>query len=167
MEVLIRETSEQASLLGAQIVVRLLRHEPQCVLGLATGRTPLRLYGELIRLHPKEGLDLSGVVTFIVKWATKLSAFLTSREVMEELIRMWWRIFCGFSKASRRKGQPPWTRAWLWLLPAWEPNRFAVVRHPLISRPCLRESPFTRTPRVASFSSFDRIGHRKRAYRCR
>ncbi len=64
MEVLIRETSEQASLLGAQIVAQLLRRKPHCVLGLATGRTPVRLYGELIRFHREEGLDLGGVVTF-------------------------------------------------------------------------------------------------------
>ena len=64
MEILIRETSEQASLLGAQIVAQLLRRKPRCVLGLATGRTPLRLYGELIRLHQKDRLDLSGVTTF-------------------------------------------------------------------------------------------------------
>jgi glucosamine-6-phosphate deaminase len=64
MEVLIRETPEEVSLLGAQIVARLIRHKPTSVLGLATGRTPLRLYGELIRLHREEGLELRGVVTF-------------------------------------------------------------------------------------------------------
>jgi glucosamine-6-phosphate deaminase len=64
MEVLIRDTAEEVSLLGAQIAALLLRRRPHCVLGLATGRTPLRLYGELIRLHQKEGLDFSQVTTF-------------------------------------------------------------------------------------------------------
>ena len=35
-----------------------------CVLGLATGHTPINVYRELIRLHQDEGLDLSNVVTF-------------------------------------------------------------------------------------------------------
>ena len=64
MEVLIRDTSDEVSLLGSQIVAQLLRRKPRCVLGLATGRTPLRLYGELIRLHQTEKLDFSQVVTF-------------------------------------------------------------------------------------------------------
>ena len=34
------------------------------VLGLATGHTPVSVYGELIRMHRQEGLDLSGAVTF-------------------------------------------------------------------------------------------------------
>src|SRR4029078_11769993 len=38
--------------------------KPKCVLGLATGSTPLGLYRELIRLHRDEGLDFSRVVTF-------------------------------------------------------------------------------------------------------
>ena len=64
MEVIIRDTVEEVSLLGAQVVAQLLRQKPQCVLGLATGRTPLRLYRELIRLHEKEKLDFSQVTTF-------------------------------------------------------------------------------------------------------
>ncbi len=35
-----------------------------CVLGLATGSTPVNVYGELIRLHQEEGLSLANVVTF-------------------------------------------------------------------------------------------------------
>lgn len=64
MEVLIRETPEEVSLLGAQIVAQLLRRKPNGTLGLATGRTPLRLYRELIQLHEKEKLDFSQVTTF-------------------------------------------------------------------------------------------------------
>ncbi|MCE0522544.1 MAG: glucosamine-6-phosphate deaminase [Methylacidiphilales bacterium] len=64
MEVIIRDTAEEVSLFGAQIVADLLRRQPHCVLGLATGRTPLRLYRELIRLHQTERLDFSQVTTF-------------------------------------------------------------------------------------------------------
>jgi glucosamine-6-phosphate deaminase len=34
------------------------------VLGLATGRTPLEIYAELVRLHREEGLDFANVTTF-------------------------------------------------------------------------------------------------------
>ncbi len=35
-----------------------------CVLGLATGSSPIRVYGELVRLHKEEGLSFRNVVTF-------------------------------------------------------------------------------------------------------
>lgn len=35
-----------------------------CVLGLATGSTPIHLYAELVRLHKEEGLSFKNVVTF-------------------------------------------------------------------------------------------------------
>ncbi|MCE9544955.1 MAG: glucosamine-6-phosphate deaminase [Planctomycetia bacterium] len=35
-----------------------------CVLGLATGSTPVGVYDELVRLHEKEGLSFKNVVTF-------------------------------------------------------------------------------------------------------
>ena len=36
----------------------------QCVLGLATGSTPVGIYNELVRMHQQEGLSLANVVTF-------------------------------------------------------------------------------------------------------
>ena len=35
-----------------------------CVLGLATGSTPIKLYKELVRLHKEEGLSFKNVITF-------------------------------------------------------------------------------------------------------
>ena len=35
-----------------------------CVLGLATGSSPVGVYDELVRLHKEEGLSLSNVITF-------------------------------------------------------------------------------------------------------
>lgn len=49
---------------AAQFVARLVRRKPDCVLGMATGGSPLGLYRELIRLHREEGLDFSQVTTF-------------------------------------------------------------------------------------------------------
>lgn len=64
MEVLIRDSAEIGCVLGAKIIASVVREKPTAVLGLATGRTPLRLYQELIRLHKSEGLDFSRVTTF-------------------------------------------------------------------------------------------------------
>jgi glucosamine-6-phosphate deaminase len=64
MEVLIRENADVGCVLGAKIIARVVREKPDAVLGLATGRTPLQLYKELIRMHREEGLDFSRVTTF-------------------------------------------------------------------------------------------------------
>jgi len=45
-------------------IAKLVREKPDCVLGLATGSTPLGVYAELVRLHREEGLDFSHVATF-------------------------------------------------------------------------------------------------------
>ncbi|MEO8174674.1 MAG: glucosamine-6-phosphate deaminase, partial [Sediminibacterium sp.] len=39
------------------------RNEP-CVLGMATGGTPIYLYAELVRMHREEGLSFKNVITF-------------------------------------------------------------------------------------------------------
>lgn len=36
----------------------------KCVLGLATGSTPVGIYGELVRMHQEEGLSFANVITF-------------------------------------------------------------------------------------------------------
>jgi len=64
MEVIIKESPLEGSLLAARIIARAVRKDPETVLGLATGSTPLILYQELIRLHREEQLDFSRVVTF-------------------------------------------------------------------------------------------------------
>lgn len=64
MRVIIEKTSEEVGRRAAQVVAELVRRKPQCVLGLATGGTPLGAYKELIRMHREEGLDFSRVTTF-------------------------------------------------------------------------------------------------------
>ncbi len=64
MEVLIRDNADAGCLLAARIIARLVREKPNAVLGLATGRTPLCLYQELIRQHREEGLSFREVTTF-------------------------------------------------------------------------------------------------------
>ena len=64
MELIVQPTPEQASLIAARLVARVVREKPTAVLGLATGATPLTLYRELARMHREEGLDFGGVSTF-------------------------------------------------------------------------------------------------------
>ncbi|MCX6935564.1 MAG: glucosamine-6-phosphate deaminase, partial [Verrucomicrobia bacterium] len=64
MEILIQPDGKTGCLLGARVIARKIREKPDCVLGLATGRTPLRLYGELVRMHREEKLDFCRVTTF-------------------------------------------------------------------------------------------------------
>ncbi len=64
MLVIITANYQELSNKAAQIVSNNLSKNPDLVLGLATGSTPLGLYQELIRLHKMEGLDFSRVTTF-------------------------------------------------------------------------------------------------------
>ena len=64
MRVIIEKDADSVAACAARFVADLVRRKPACVLGLATGGTPLGLYRELIRLHREEGLDFSHVTTF-------------------------------------------------------------------------------------------------------
>ena len=60
--------ARDASIYVAQQIAELIRQRAatgkQCVLGLATGSTPTKIYEELIRLHQEEGLSFQNVITF-------------------------------------------------------------------------------------------------------
>ncbi len=64
MEVVISPNSALASKRAAKVVANVIRNKADCVLGLATGSTPLELYKELINMHKNEGLDFSKVRSF-------------------------------------------------------------------------------------------------------
>ncbi len=55
---------EEAARAVAAEIATLVRARPDAVLGLATGRSPIAVYAELLRLHHEEGLDFGRVVTF-------------------------------------------------------------------------------------------------------
>jgi len=59
---------KQASQAVAQRIADLIRKNnaqaKATVLGLATGRTPVNVYKELIHIHQKQGLDFANVITF-------------------------------------------------------------------------------------------------------
>ena len=54
---------EQAYDQASQIVIDLIKNKPNCVIGFATGSTPIPLYDRLVKAH-HAGLDLSKVTTF-------------------------------------------------------------------------------------------------------
>ncbi len=60
----IKSNYEAVSRTAAQHVADLIENQPDAVLGLATGSTPVGLYRELIRMHQEDGLDFSAVTTF-------------------------------------------------------------------------------------------------------
>ena len=64
MLVQITEDFNAMSKLAAEIIAERVRRKPDCVVGFATGSTPLGLYKELIRMHHEEGLDFSKITTF-------------------------------------------------------------------------------------------------------
>lgn len=64
MRVIIERDGEAVSRRAAYFIARLIRRKPACVLGLATGSSPVGTYQELIRLHREDGLDFSRVTTF-------------------------------------------------------------------------------------------------------
>ncbi len=64
MLLIVKENYAEMSLEGARQVADLVREKPDCVLGFATGSTPLGMYRELVRMHREEGLDFSKVITF-------------------------------------------------------------------------------------------------------
>jgi len=64
MEVIIQTTAQDAALLTARLMAKAIRENPHVVLGLATGRTMLRVYDLLVAMHEGEGLDFSNVAAF-------------------------------------------------------------------------------------------------------
>ena len=64
MEVIVKDNYDAVSALAAHMIADVVRRKPSCVLGLATGGTPLGTYKELIRLHHEDDVDFSLVTTF-------------------------------------------------------------------------------------------------------
>lgn len=64
MEVIIKPDYEQVCAEAAAIILGTWKRKNGLVLGLATGKTPVGLYDQLIDLHKKGHLDFSSVVAF-------------------------------------------------------------------------------------------------------
>ena len=61
-------TAKTGSKYAADEIAKLIREKAakgeSCVLGMATGATPILLYDELVRMHKEEGLSFKNVITF-------------------------------------------------------------------------------------------------------
>lgn len=61
-------SSAEGSVYVANVVAALIREKERqgttCVIGLATGSTPITFYAELVRMHKENGLSFSNVITF-------------------------------------------------------------------------------------------------------
>ncbi|MDD4296430.1 MAG: glucosamine-6-phosphate deaminase [Ruminiclostridium sp.] len=64
MKIVVKENYSEMSKYAADIIAKLVRNKPNCVIGFATGGTPIGTYKELIRMHKEESLDFSGVKSF-------------------------------------------------------------------------------------------------------
>jgi glucosamine-6-phosphate deaminase len=62
------KNAAEASIIVAKEIADLIKSKQQkkenCVLGLATGSSPIMVYEELVRMHKEEGLSFSNVITF-------------------------------------------------------------------------------------------------------
>ncbi|AMC10693.1 glucosamine-6-phosphate deaminase [Lutibacter profundi] len=56
--------SKTVALEIADLILRKQKEGKKCVLGLATGSSPIKVYEELVRMHKEEGLSFSNVITF-------------------------------------------------------------------------------------------------------
>ncbi|PAU69599.1 glucosamine-6-phosphate deaminase [Bifidobacterium italicum] len=63
-EIIITESQQQAGAIYAKCVADLIERKPDCVLGLATGSSPLAAYRELAKTIHERGLDVSRVRGF-------------------------------------------------------------------------------------------------------
>lgn len=61
-------SAKKGSQYTASVIAALIRQKQQegkpCILGLATGSTPISMYAELVRMHKEEGLSFANVITF-------------------------------------------------------------------------------------------------------
>lgn len=64
MRTIICENYDQMSKTAADLIRGTIQRKPDCVLGLATGSTPVGMYRELVRMHREEGLSFARVTTY-------------------------------------------------------------------------------------------------------
>ena len=64
MDIIIKENYKEMSKCAADIIANCIKSKPSCVLGLATGATPLGTYRELIKMYRDGDLDFSQIKTF-------------------------------------------------------------------------------------------------------
>ena len=64
MNIIICDNYEELSLKAAEIVASLVKSKPDCILGLATGSTPIGLYENLCKMNAQGDVDFEKVTSF-------------------------------------------------------------------------------------------------------
>lgn len=64
VQLIVCKDKAEGSKTAAKILAECIKSKPNCVLGLATGSTPLEMYKELVKMHFENGLDFRKVTTF-------------------------------------------------------------------------------------------------------
>lgn len=64
MKFIVCDSYDEMSRAGAEIIADLMKAKPACILGLATGSTPVGMYRELIRKNREGEIDFSAVETY-------------------------------------------------------------------------------------------------------
>lgn len=65
--VIFKDSKEASKIVAKEIsdlIIRKQKQNKNCVLGLATGSSPISVYQELVRMHKEEGLSFKNVITF-------------------------------------------------------------------------------------------------------
>ena len=65
--VIFDESKEASKMVANEIAILIRKKQKEkkhCVLGLATGSSPISVYNELVRMHKEEGLSFSNVISF-------------------------------------------------------------------------------------------------------
>ena len=64
MRILVCKDYDEMSQKAAQMISSQVMLKPDCVLGLATGSTPIGMYKKLVQMYQEKMIDLSEVTTF-------------------------------------------------------------------------------------------------------
>lgn len=64
MKMIVCDNYEEMSEEAAKIVAELLKQKPDCVLGLATGSTPVGMYQKLVHMHQLGKISFRGVTSY-------------------------------------------------------------------------------------------------------
>ena len=64
MKFIVCDSYEEISRAGAEIIAGVMAEKPACLLGLATGSTPVGMYRELIAMNAAGKIDFSAVTTY-------------------------------------------------------------------------------------------------------
>ena len=64
MKLIVCENYDEMSLEGAKIIADLLKNKPDCILGLATGSTPVGMYKELAKMNKAGEISFKDVTSY-------------------------------------------------------------------------------------------------------